>query len=395
MSNLREMAVVGCLLAEPSLKNRMDIAPQDFTDPEARALVEAALHTDGDVVAILKAAGEEYRQYATEAALLQTSTANFDGYLDELKEEIRLRRAFEIVCEMQSAVVNGDANEMRRLYDRIGDSLRDESTTDEYSARDMMARFIEDQSKEPDYIKTGFKELDRETYLSPGDYIIIGGRPSSGKTAFALNLAAHMAKTRNVVFFSLETSALKLMERMVACIAGVSFSAIKQRNILNGQAKQKILDGYDAITGLKLTFVDTSGYTVQKIQAKAQKLRADIVFIDYLGLIQADGTSRYEKVTNISVDLHTFAQRTKTAVFALAQLNRGAAGHEDPSMHELRESGQIEQDADVVLLMNNRTMQPDNYSFDVIVAKNKDGITGKLPFLFYGGTQKFIAEDLR
>ena len=395
MSNLREMAVVGCLLAEPSLKTRMDIAPQDFTDPEARALVDAALHTEGDIVAILKAAGEEYRRYATDCALLQTSVAGFDGYMDELKEEIRLRRCFEIVCEMQSAIMKGDACEMRRLHDKIGDSLRDESITDEYGVREMMARFIEDQSKTPDYIKTGFKPLDNRTYISPGDYIIIGGRPSSGKTAFALNLAANMARTWNVVFFSLETSALKLMERLVAAAMGVSFPAIKQRSILNGQAKQKILDGYQDIAGLHLTFVDASGYTVQKIQAKAQKCKADVVFIDYLGLIQAEGTSRYEKVTNISVDLHTFAQRTKTAVFTLAQLNRGAAGRDEPSMHELRESGQIEQDADVVLLMHNKTEPPDNYSFDVIVAKNKDGTTGKLPFSFYGGTQRFIAEDLR
>ena len=118
-----------------------------------------------------------------------------------------------------------------------------------------------------------------------------------------------------------------------------------------------------------------------------------MLFIDYLGLLRSEGKDRYEKVTNISLLLHTFAQRTGTAVFALCQLNRANAQGK-PMMHDLRESGQIEQDADAVLLLDYKGARQDPQTPEHIVdvVKNKDGRTGEIDFRFHAETQRFYAE---
>lgn len=399
MMSINEQALIGCILSDPKLIKRVDIAPEDLADEHAQALLTAALHTDGDAVVIANAAGEGHMKYAVEAVSLPTSDGSIDDYVRLVKQEIQQRKAFGIVCEMQGAAIRGDLNEMRVQMGKLGEVLEDKDARGEYSVRQMMAQFLDEQSRPITYMRTGFGKLDRYTYISHGDYVVIGGRPSAGKTAFAVALAANMAKRYKVAFFSLETGASKIMDRLIASRFGIQFQTIK-RHELTEESRQQIVKDYQSVAGLNLTFVDAAGYDVPMIQAKAQKLEADIVFVDYLGLIRAEGASRYEKVTDISVGLHTFAQKTKTTVFALSQLNRSAANdrvrtEREPTMEDLRESGQIEQDADIVLLLNYTGKQNETPDYQVIVGKNKEGRTGAIPFKFYGETQRFYAEDYR
>lgn len=124
-----------------------------------------------------------------------------------------------------------------------------------------------------------------------------------------------------------------------------------------------------------------------QIRAKAAQLEAEVVFIDYLSLIKGEGKSLYERVTNISMELHTFAQQAKVTVVALSQLNRDDRG--EPGLTNLRESGQIEQDADGVILLFEPARAEPGVNRILSVAKNKEGRTGEIPLCFDGSLQRF------
>jgi replicative DNA helicase len=137
---------------------------------------------------------------------------------------------------------------------------------------------------------------------------------------------------------------------------------------------------------LPLSIVKASGKSVSWIRGEALRLKADVVFIDYLGLINGTGKSRYEIITNVSMELHNMAQQTGITVFALSQLNRNATGRR-PTMADLRESGQVEQDADVIVLLHR--VNEDLNDMDVIIEKNKEGEVGTVKMKFWGGSQSF------
>ena len=142
---------------------------------------------------------------------------------------------------------------------------------------------------------------------------------------------------------------------------------------------------------LKLEVVSAAGWTAEQIKSKAVQARADVIFVDYLTLMKASGKTPYERATQISMDLHTLAQQMEIAVIALAQLNR--AGKGDPDMTSLRESGQIEQDADAILLIH--WPDQEDSTRELIIAKNKEGETGKNFLRFDGKHQTFSEFNLR
>ena len=186
------------------------------------------------------------------------------------------------------------------------------------------------------------------------------------------------------VYFSLETSKEKIYDRLMATTSGIRMGNIKTGNFDNFD-KEKLLKGIEDVQNKNITVVSAAGYTVDKIRAKALKLKADIIFIDYLSLIKSEGKSRYEKTTNISLDLHTLAQEYGITVIVLSQLRRN--NENEPSMEDLRESGQIEQDADLVFLLHD---DKEHNCYWTIIAKNKEGKTGKIKNTFYKDIQKFM-----
>ena len=217
--------------------------------------------------------------------------------------------------------------------------------------------------------------------------MVVGGRPSAGKTALTLQIALHMARKYRVVYFSLETSADKIYDRLIANYTGTPLAEIKEPQTIKDWGR--IAESTDSFSKLNLTVVEAAGWTVGQLRAKAMQLRAEVVFIDYLSLLQSPGNSRYEKVSNISIDLHTMAQKQKLLVVALSQLNRGGDGQE-PSLTDLRESGQIEQDADVVLLLHSQDEDDQEADRGLIIAKNKEGAVGKMLLRFDGALQRFM-----
>ena len=256
-----------------------------------------------------------------------------------------------------------------------------------------MLQFTDDQSRQPHYLPWGLPWLDEGLMAEAGDYIVLGGYPSDGKTALALSLAYAQAETRRVGFFSLETSASKLFARLCASVARISSSHIKRRTLTEDEC-ELLASKSDEIRARKLQFVRASSMTVEDIGAFARAKQYDVIYVDYLSLIQAQGRTEYDQVRAISKGLHRLAQDNKITVVALSQLSRPEQGKPKiPTLASLRSSGQLEQDADVVMLLYRE--EPDNIRSRRIlhVAKNKEGVTGRVALLFDGETQRFWTDS--
>lgn len=395
-----EQAYIGCLLCHRNTDGILAMLdPKDLSE-DGRRIYEAvrALREQGrqvDPVVVLEQVGEPMRPYV-QAAVFEGGDMYADACEEHariLTEKAQLKRVRARAMHLAACADIGDA---RQTAEELQAMVQDRDTRDEWSMDALIRETVKALHSEPKYITTGFGKLDKYLLISPGDFIVVGGRPSSGKTAFTLQMAAHMAKTRRVAYFSLETDPVKTGQRLLSAVGGIELDKLKRRKLEEDETWRKIAHASESLIPRRMTYIHCNGYDVQRIAAKARRLDAEVIFIDYLGLLQSRGQSRYEQVTNISVDLHNFAQRTGTAVIALCQLNRaGASGR--PEMHELRESGQIEQDADAVLLLDYKgaRMNPPTEEHVVAVAKNKEGCVGDLDFRFFGVTQRFYAEERR
>lgn len=393
-----EQAVIGDIFLDSELvmPKAAVLDPEEFSHPALSDIFRTCkrLYQERkpiDSVTVIGAMDDKYRNVILSACAAVPTIANYEAYIFAVRETSQRRKAYgktEQFLEMLET--REELSECRKAAADIANILSGNEPGQAVSASDGYLEFFSTREKPVKYIKTGFSHLDRKTYLDYGDYMVIGGRPSTGKTAFTLQTMLYMAREHNVAYFSLETSSRKIFDRLIASFTRTPFSQIKQGNI---QDWNPIAQGYDDFKNLKFHVVDAAGWNVGRIQAKALELEAKIIFIDYLSLIQAEGRSKLEQVTNISIALHTMAQQNKITVIALSQLNR--AGKAEPDMTSLRESGQIEQDADVILLLNMVNENDPCSDRDLIIAKNKEGSVGKLLLSFNGQYQRFEEIDTR
>ena len=292
---------------------------------------------------------------------------------------------------LQSA--NAAYDDLPELYSKMGEALTLGQNSDDFqSIGELTEEYIRNKNKAPQYIPSGIPVLDRNLNLSPGNLFIIGGRPSAGKTALSLQMACEMARRGfRVCYFSLETSPATLTTRIIANRLEVPLADVKAKTV-----PQAELDRLAELHKLPLSIRSASGRGVGWVKAQAQRMKAQVVFIDYLQLL-ADGKAkdRYQAITGISIALHELAQTTGILVVALAQLNRNA-DRIVPSTADLKESGQLEQDADAVLLLVEKVVTNDGgESFQASLAKNKEGLTGTIPIWFDKERQRFLEIDAR
>lgn len=261
-------------------------------------------------------------------------------------------------------------------------------------------------------LKTGFHDLDKKTAgFQKGDLIIIGARPAMGKTTFAQNLAYNVA-TRNggkgVLFYSMEMANNEIVDRMVSDISGVDAWKIRNAN-LSDDDFAKIGDALGEMNEVPLYLDDTSSMTILELRNKTHRAAHDhnigMVIVDYLQLLQ--GSDRYagnrvQEVTEISRGLKTLARELEIPVVALAQLSRGVTGRDDPRpvLSDLRESGSIEQDADIVMFlhrvdyyhMNEPGYQETNIT-ELLIQKHRHGPVGKVELYFHPELLRFMSLD--
>ncbi len=260
-------------------------------------------------------------------------------------------------------------------------------------------------------LKTGFRDLDKKTAgFQKGDLIIVGARPAMGKTTFAQNLAYNIASInkKGVLFFSMEMAANEILDRIISDVSGVDNWKMRTGN-LSDEEFQKIGDALSELDEVPIYIDDTSSMTIVELRNKARRAMHDhdigIVIVDYLQLIA--GSDRYagnrvQEVTEISRGLKILARELQIPVVALAQLSRNVTGREDPRpvLSDLRESGSIEQDADLVMFLHRPDyykQNDDNYEethiTELIVAKHRHGAVGKIELYFHPELLRFMSLD--
>jgi replicative DNA helicase len=319
---------------------------------------------------------------ACEAECVVLSRERMGEWAKRIKENAALRRFQSLAVESASALTTYE--DLSEIYQQMGEamSLKAEEE-DAWTYEDVLNDYVLHMDEKPVYIKTGLERLDEALHISPGDFIIVGGRPSAGKTALSLQMAASMAKQNyTVYYFSLETSKRKLGARLMANQIYCPLDTVKNKAVslseIDGQAKNMKMPLY---------IRSAAGKNVAWMKAQALRKKAQVIFVDYLQLIHETGAKdRYAAITAISIALHELAQTTGIVVVALAQLNRNPSKPgATPTNSDLRESGQIEQDADAIILLSGDN--PDKYLFRL--SKNKEGEIGDLPITFNKQIQRF------
>jgi replicative DNA helicase len=263
-------------------------------------------------------------------------------------------------------------------------------------------------------VQTGFPGIDKQLLgLRAGQMIVVGARPGVGKTSFALNLAVNAAANgTTVAFFSLEMSKVEIAQRLLAAQARVSLQDIRAANIRDNQWQQLLQATVD-LSHLDIMIDDTPGTTVTEVRAKARRMlhgkeKNALVILDYLQLVSPPSggrrsDSRATEVSEMSRGIKIMAKDLGVPVVALSQLSRQVESRtgKTPHLSDLRESGAIEQDADIVILLDRsmtdeeaaRDDRPDKDVTNFIIAKNRSGPLGVVPLTFLPGSTKFVEVD--
>lgn len=320
----------------------------------------------------------------------EQSTDNTAYYIDALLSANLLTQYNEKGLALMSAANTDDAETIvQEINGLAARNTGHNYFTGTQAALDFAERLEKRMSSPDEYLHWGLAPLDSELYTQLGDFVVLGGRPSAGKTLLAIQLALNMAQRYRVGFVSLETTKEKLIERAISHLAGVPLWKIKQPQALTDEEHARIVDAEIALDKLDIIILDKDNRTAQQIRAFALNTRRQIVFVDYLQKLTGSGKNRFEQVTSISQELQALAQTSGICVIALAQLSRAGVQTDDtpPGLESLRESGQIEQDADVVMLLY--LENPANKGGDRIlkIAKHKEGRLFQLPLSFDGSTQ--------
>lgn len=340
-----------------------------------------------DPVAIANVLGPGYRDFLVQLMEVTPTAANVDTYIAICKEQSRMIAAKELARQM---VEVDSVPKLRTLLEEANGLLVEKTSLKITTMAEALQSFMERHTRKTEYLSWPVRELDDRIYAELGDFIIIGGYPSSGKSAWALQCAWYWAKRYKVGFFSLETSSEKLFDRQMSAIAQLSMDNIK-RNTIDQKSWDRVCGMTSEITARNLELIPAAGMTPADVRAVTMMRGYQIIFIDYLQLLQGGGENRTAQVTQISIALHTLAQSMGVTVVALSQLarqdpkNRNAA----PDMSALRESGQIEQDADLIMMLSLEDREKPEGNRELRIRKNKEGTCPNILLAFDGKHQTF------
>lgn len=342
-----------------------------------------------DAVTVADKVGRSYALFLHELMDETPTAANVEVYLDLLVEKSKLLRVQSLAANEVNCI---SLEEVQKLVEQQQRILGDRPGVKIVSMEQGLLNFYERQRQPANLIPWGMEKVDGTFRCEYGDFVVLGGYPSAGKTALSLQLAWTQAKDKRVGYFSLETHPDKIMDRTVTAVCGVDFGRIKEHTLQDADWRE-IEYRSSAMVGRKLEIIQAGGLSVVDIQALALARRYDIIYIDYLQLIAPDDRRRsdVEQVTQISKDLHVMAQTTGITVCALSQLSRPKQDGENekaPGLHSLRQSGQIEQDADGVLLLYKEEPNNPRSRRCLKIAKNKDGEAGGIVYLVFDGAHQ-------
>ena len=429
-----EKSLIGAILisndALPEILNI--IKPRDFYEKRHQIIFQSIIdlydqHKPVDLLTLtaqLKSKKELSKigevEYLAELSNFVPAASHAKAYADIIEKTSVRRRLIEAGTKIANRAYEDDAV----ADDLIGEAekqlfeVSDKVVKSDYIPMDQLLADAFDRIEELHKnkgalrgLKTGFRDLDKKTAgFQKGDLIIIGARPAMGKTTFAQNLAYNIASInkKGVLFFSMEMAANEIVDRMISDISGVDNWKMRTGN-LSDEEFQRIGDALGEMDEIPIYIDDTSSMTIVELRNKARRAMHDheigIVIVDYLQLIQ--GTDRYkgqrvQEVTEISRGLKILARELQIPVVALAQLSRNVTGRDDPRpvLSDLRESGSIEQDADLVMFLHRPDyyrQNDDNYEethiTELLIQKHRHGAVGKIELYFHPELLRFMSLD--
>jgi replicative DNA helicase len=412
-----EEALLGSALLSRDAVSRLmeEVRPADFYSPSNQTVYEAmkGLFDTGkpiDTVTVSELIFKDSKNstsinasYIARLVDNVPSSANFERYIEIVLEHSHRRKllkasgriellAMAMDKEIHSVLDEAEQTIFTASDDAIGDGLV--GVTDVLEAAIERIEEIENRGTGLSGLPTYFTDLDN--YLSglqEGNLAVIASRPSMGKSSLALNIGTNVAKEGKVVaFFSLEMTKEELVQRVLFSEAKVT-SGDARKGQLGPEKWSRVVEAASKVNNLPLYFDDAPVITVTDIRAKSRRLKSaknlDLIIVDYLQLMQSSsGDNRQQEIAEISRNLKNLARELKVPILALSQLNRAAEAREDkrPRLGDLRESGAIEQDADIVMML----YRDDYYNpgtdvpgvAEVNIVKNRSGMTGKVELFF-------------
>ncbi|WLR41869.1 replicative DNA helicase [Bacillus carboniphilus] len=428
-----EQAILGAIFLEPtSLTVASEIViPEDFYRAAHQKIYASmlALNDKGEPVDLVTVTKELANvklleeiggvSYLSDLADSVPTAANIEYYAKIVEEKSILRRLIRTASTIAQEGYNRE-DEVQAVLDEAEKSIMEVSQRKNagvfQNIKDVLVRtydnieLLHNRKGEITGIPTGFTELDSMTAgFQRNDLIIVAARPSVGKTAFALNIAQNVAtKTdENVAIFSLEMGADQLVMRMLCAEGNINAQNLRTGN-LTAEDWGKLTMAMGSLSNAGIYIDDTPGIKVNEIRSKCRRLAQEkglgMILIDYLQLIQGSGRSkenRQQEVSEISRSLKALARELKVPVIALSQLSRGVEQRQDkrPMMSDIRESGSIEQDADIVSFLyrdDYYDKESENKNIiEIIIAKQRNGPVGTVSLAFVKEYNKFVNLERR
>lgn len=357
------------------------------------------------------------------------TTTNITYYARIVRDMALRRRLLDVSSRLRTDAFD-EAQDIQKLLDegetRINALNSEGAAGAEYQ---VMSRLIADtfgriqkrmDSNDDEGIMSGFHRLDAMTGgFQPSDFIVIGARPSVGKTALALSMVRYMAVHNNirVGFFSLEMSAIAITERLLSAESKIDFKRFRSAKLLKKNDLAAISEAADKLYEKKICIQDTPNMKLFDLRAQARRMKrkegAQIIFVDYIGLINPDMDSRiprHEQIAGVSRAMKSLARELEIPIVCLSQVGRDSA-EKEPTLASLRESGSIEQDADVVLLLHRPSLDkktgakeegapmnlppPEIQNIKIILAKQRNGEIGDFELGFHGRYVSFVNLETR
>ncbi|AUN15897.1 replicative DNA helicase [[Clostridium] sordellii] len=421
-----EQSILGSILLdkEAIITVTETIQPEDFYKEAHKIIYECMmkLNNKNEPIDLITLTEELKKQghlediggisYITSLSTIVPTTSNVKYYADIVKEKSVLRKLIKVSNDILNSGYDSSIKVedlLEKAEKKIFDISQEKSSEDFQSINSVlmdtydMIEKLYTNKEDITGITTGFDDLNKKTNgLQRTDLILVAARPAMGKTAFSLNLVQNAALKGNasVAVFSLEMSKEQLVQRMLSAQSHVELKKIKNGS-LDENDWPRIIDAMSVLSNASIYIDDTPGIKISELRSKCRKLKIekglDLILIDYLQLMEGDGgnESRQQEISKISRSLKVIAKELNCPVVALSQLSRAPEQRSDhrPMLADLRESGAIEQDADIVMfLYRDEYYHPDSDRKnigEIIIAKNRHGETGSVELVWLGEIQKF------
>lgn len=404
-----ERAIIGAVLVDNMVLKKLYrvIKTEMFTNDLAQDSYRIMLHMyeHGEKITLIELAQklendvrdkQEILHFLMECGESVNTTAEVGKYGNVLINEWRareLKKAIEHVS-LKPKDANASISELQDLCEKLKINEKPKYKSIGQVARDTENNYFVEKKELG--VKTGFYELDEILVtLAPKDVTILGARPSVGKSIFALQIAENVANSgKRVALFNLEMSEEQIYERLLAKNSGIDLIRIRKANSFVGDEEERYRKGVSKLQKMNNLLIYSGSFTANEIKSECRNQNFDLVIIDYLQLVKADKNynNRVAEVGEISKTIKSIAMELNVPILALSQLNRLKKATEEPELADLRESGDIEQDASNVLFLWN--MDEAGIFKAVKIEKNRQGVRGgttKIPFQFIGKNMEFIS----